>query len=85
MPYHKNKRQAFEHAQQAFVQLQDAMEQLRDQDSPDFGHHLKMAEQEYDEAVQIIQKAHVTASEHQKKQLDAFTKEMEKYKQQLLE
>lgn len=85
MPYHKNKRQAFEHAQQAFVELQDAMEQLQDETDPDYGHHYKMAQQELDEAVQIIQKAQVTASEHQKKQLDLFSQEVSKYKQQLME
>ncbi|MBU9712386.1 hypothetical protein [Evansella tamaricis] len=84
MPYHKNKRQAFEAAQQAFVQFQEAMENLHPEDA-DYGHHHKVAEQELDEAIQVIQKAHVTASEHQRKQLELYSKEIEQYKQELME
>ncbi|MDQ0257529.1 hypothetical protein J2S74_004987 [Evansella vedderi] len=84
MPYHKNKRQAFEAAQQAYVQLQEAMENLHPEDA-EYGHQHKIAEQELNEAVQIIQKAHVTASEHQRKQLDMYSKDIEKYKHDLME
>ncbi len=84
MPYHKNKRQSFEAAQQAFVQLQEAMEDLHPEDA-DYGHHYKIAAQELDEAAQVIEKAHLNASEHQRKQLYQYTDELEKYKQQLME
>ncbi|SDZ43301.1 hypothetical protein SAMN05421736_112149 [Evansella caseinilytica] len=84
MPYHKNKRQAFEAAQQAYTQLQEAFLHLHEEDA-DYGHHHKMAEQELDEAIQVIRKAQVTASEHQKKQLDMYSREVERYKQQLME
>ncbi|MDG5789600.1 hypothetical protein QA612_19250 [Evansella sp. AB-P1] len=84
MPYHKNKRQSFEAAQQAYVQLQEAIENLHEEDA-DYGHQHKVAEQELDEAIQVIQKAQVTASEHQKRQLDLYSQEITKYRQQLLE
>ncbi|ADU30399.1 hypothetical protein [Evansella cellulosilytica] len=84
MPYHKNKRQAFEAAQQAYVQLQEAFESMHYED-PDYGHQQKLAGQELDEAIQAIQKAHVTASEHQRKQLEKYSADVAKYKQQLQE
>ncbi|MBM7094303.1 MULTISPECIES: DUF1216 domain-containing protein [Alteribacter] len=84
MPYHKNKQQAFQAAQQAFVQLQGAMNDLAPDDA-DYGHHHKAAEQELNEAMQVIQKAHVNASEHQKQQLRIYEEEVRKYQQQLME
>ncbi|UCZ51599.1 hypothetical protein LGQ02_12035 [Bacillus shivajii] len=84
MPYHKNKRQAFEAAQQAFVQLQEAMEDLHPEEA-EYGHHYKVAVQELDEATQVIQKAHLNASEHQRRQLEQYTAELERYKQDLME
>ncbi|MBU9721364.1 MULTISPECIES: hypothetical protein [Bacillaceae] len=84
MPYHKNKRQGFEAAQQAYVQFQEAFENLHPEDS-DYGHQFKIAEQELDEAIQVIQKAHMNASEHQRKQLEMYSREIERYKQELME
>ncbi|MFA9559690.1 hypothetical protein ACERII_20480 [Evansella sp. AB-rgal1] len=84
MPYHKNKRQAFEAAQQAYVQLQEAFENLHEDDA-EYGHQYKIAEQELDEAIQVIQKAQVTASEHQRKQLDQYSQDVARYKQQMME
>ncbi|UTR10727.1 hypothetical protein MM300_23255 [Evansella sp. LMS18] len=82
MPYNKNKQQAFQSAQQAYVQFQEALENLHSEDA-DYGHQQKLVEQELDEAFQAIQKAHATATEHQKKQLEVFTKDMHRYKQQM--
>ncbi|WP_026689784.1 hypothetical protein [Alteribacter aurantiacus] len=84
MPYDKNKQQAFQAAQQAFVQLQDAMNDLHSGDV-DYGHHHKRAEQELNEAIQVIQKAHITASEHQKQQLKQYETELKQFEQQLME
>lgn len=84
VPYHKNKRQAFEHAQQAYSELQEAFHQL-DPDSPEFGHQVKLADEEINEASQIINKAYTVASEHQKRQLDLFSEELAQRKQELMD
>jgi len=84
VPYHKNKRQAFEAAQQAYTQLQDAFHQL-DPDSPEFGHQIKLADEELNEANQIINKAYTVASEHQKRQLDLFSEELAQRKQEIMD
>ncbi|WP_416150663.1 hypothetical protein ACM26V_06745 [Salipaludibacillus sp. HK11] len=83
MPYNKNKRQAFEAAQQAYSQLGDAFDQL-DPDAPEFGHQVKLAEEEINEATQIINKAYTVASEHQKRQLDLFSQELELRKHDIM-
>lgn len=84
VPYHKNKRQAFEHAQQAYTELQEAFQQL-DPDSPEFGHQVKLADEEINEASQIINKAYTVASEHQKRQLDLFSEEIAQRKQEIMD
>ncbi|WP_280771920.1 hypothetical protein [Salipaludibacillus daqingensis] len=84
MPYQKNKRQAFENAQQAYSQLQDAFHQM-DPYSPEFGHQVKLAEEEINEANQIINKAYTVASEHQKEQLELFSREIAQRKQEIMD
>ncbi len=83
MPYNKNKQQAFQAAQQAYVQLEEAFQQL-DEESPDYGHQSKEAHEELNEAEQIIQKAYIVASEHQKRQLDSYSQELAQRKSDLI-
>jgi hypothetical protein len=83
VPYNKNKQQAFQAAQQAFVQLEDAYQQL-DEQSPDYGHQTKRVHEELNEAEQIIEKAYVVATEHQKHQLDIYANELMNLKYDLL-
>ncbi|MBB5174458.1 hypothetical protein [Texcoconibacillus texcoconensis] len=82
MPFDKNKQQAFQAAQQAFVEAQHATEDLHYEDV-DYGHEHKLAQQEINEAFQVIEKAHITATEHQKEQLRAYEKELERMRQLL--
>lgn len=84
MPFEKNKQQAFQAAQQAYVEFQGSLENLHE-DEADYGHQQKIAEEELNEAIQVIQKAHITATEHQKKQLNIFAEDIHKYKQLFLD
>ncbi|WP_026674127.1 hypothetical protein [Alkalihalobacterium bogoriense] len=79
MPYHKDKQQAFQAAQQAVVQAEEATAVI--DDSPnDIGHHTKTAMQEIDEAEQQVLKALTVASEHQKEQLHQYQQQLEQLK-----
>ncbi|MCD8501089.1 MAG: hypothetical protein LRY71_04670 [Bacillaceae bacterium] len=82
MPYHKNKQQSFQAAQQAFVQAQQAASDLQPYDE-DFGHHYKLAQKEVNEAEQVIHKALFNASEHQRNELEKFSQELNSIKSQL--
>ncbi|SES31689.1 hypothetical protein [Salipaludibacillus aurantiacus] len=83
MPYEKNKRQAFEAAQQAYVHMEESYSQI-DPGSPDYGHQTRLAEEELNKAFQIISKAYTTASEHQRQQLDLYSQTLERLKQDLM-
>ncbi|UOE92658.1 DUF2524 family protein [Alkalihalobacillus sp. LMS39] len=79
MPYHKDKQQAFQAAQQAVVQAEEATSVIHDSPN-DVGHHTKMALQEIEEAEQQVLKALTVASEHQKEQLHEYQQQLEQLK-----
>lgn len=73
MPYHKNKQQAFQAAQQGYQQAIDANEtRLQSVDQADYGKELAHLTQEVNEAYQQIDKALEVASEHQYGQLKQY-------------
>ncbi|MCD5322792.1 MULTISPECIES: hypothetical protein [Pontibacillus] len=73
MPYHKNKQQAFQAAQQGYQQAIDANEtRLQSVDQADYGKELAHLTQEVNEAYQQIDKALEVASEHQYDQLKQY-------------
>jgi CHASE3 domain sensor protein len=71
MPYHKDKQQAFQAAQQGTKQTMDTYNQIVKND-PDYGHHLKDLREEVQEAYEQIQNALATASETQRQQLEQY-------------
>ena len=77
MPYHKNKQQAFQAAQQG---VEDVEEQYYEivRESPDYGHQLQHLKQEVNEAYQQIENALEVASEHQRVQLETFQNDLRK-------
>ena len=77
MPYHKNKQQAFQAAQQG---VEDAEELYYEvvQDSASYGHQLQHLKQEVNEAYQQIENALEVASEHQRVQLETFQNDLRK-------
>lgn len=80
MPYHKNKQQAFQAAEQGIEQARDVYRNLNP-NSAEYGHYLKRLEQEINEAEQQIENAHEVASETQKVQLENFQEEIDTMKQ----
>ena len=77
MPYHKNKQQAFQAAQQG---VEDVEEQYYEivRESPNYGHQLQHLKQEVNEAYQQIENALEVASEHQRAQLETFQNDLRK-------
>lgn len=77
MPYHKNKQQAFQAAQQG---LEDAQELYYEmvRDSASYGHQLQHLKAEVNEAYQQIENALEVASEHERVQLERFQKDLQK-------
>jgi methyl-accepting chemotaxis protein len=76
MPYHKNKQQAFQAAQQGMKQLNDVYSQLV-RDSDDYGQQLKHVKNEVNETYQQIENAMEVASETQRQQLEKFRSDIE--------
>ncbi len=62
MPYHKDKQQAFQAAQQGVVQAEHIFNNIVKND-PNYGHDLKQLHQEVQEAYEQIQNALEVASE----------------------
>ncbi|PLS14700.1 hypothetical protein CVD28_27005 [Bacillus sp. M6-12] len=75
MPYHKNKQQAFQAAQQGVKQALDASE--IDEHDAGYGSELNHLKQEVNDAYQQIENALETASEHQRSQLEQFRDDLE--------
>ncbi|MCP3740951.1 hypothetical protein [Rossellomorea sp. BNER] len=75
MPYHKNKQQAFQAAQQGYEDVQDAVHELV-LDGASYGSQLSHLKNEVNEAYQQIENALETASEHQKTQLERFKNDL---------
>ncbi|WP_335868955.1 hypothetical protein [Bacillus sp. 2205SS5-2] len=71
MPYHKDKQQAFQAAQQGFVEAQNAVNELV-LDGSSYGQQLSHLKTEVNEAYQQIENALEVASEHQRGQLEQF-------------
>lgn len=76
MPYHKNKQQAFQAAQQGMKQLDDVYSQLV-RDSANYGQQLKHLKNEVNETYQQIENAMEVASETQRQQLERFRSDIE--------
>ncbi|NSL51070.1 hypothetical protein [Calidifontibacillus erzurumensis] len=76
MPYHKDKQQAFQAAQQGVDQAIDVYNDLVKND-PDYGRHLKELKNEINEAFQQIDNALEVASENQLDQLRKFKNDLE--------
>jgi flagellar biosynthesis chaperone FliJ len=75
MPYHKNKQQAFQAAQQGYEDTQELYYEIV-KDSANYGHQLKHLKQEINEAYQQIENAMEVASEHQRAQLERFQQDL---------
>ncbi|MBY0096074.1 hypothetical protein [Mesobacillus maritimus] len=77
MPYHKNKQQAYQAAQQGFEEVQDFYNDIV-QDSASYGHQLKHLKNEVNEAYQQIENALEVASDTQRPQLERFMSDLER-------
>jgi predicted nucleic acid-binding Zn-ribbon protein len=76
MPYHKDKQQAFQAAQQGMKQTIDAYRDLQ-MDGENCGEQLKQLRQEINETTQQIENAMEVASETQRTQLETFRSDIE--------
>ncbi|MBT2755080.1 hypothetical protein AB1K84_09070 [Mesobacillus foraminis] len=77
MPYHKNKQQAYQAAQQGYEDVQDLYREII-QDSASYGHQLKHIKNEVNEAYQQIENALEVASETQRLQLERFQQDLKR-------
>lgn len=77
MPYHKDKQQSFQAAQQGTKDVMDVYENIV-KDSADYGSQLKHLKQEVNEAYQQIENALENASETQKSQLEQYQRDLQK-------
>ncbi|MFO1444961.1 hypothetical protein KDN24_17500 [Bacillus sp. Bva_UNVM-123] len=77
MPYHKNKQQAFQAAQQGVEDAQELYYEIVN-DSANYGHQLKHLKQEVNEAYEQIENALGVASETQRAQLEKFRQDLSK-------
>ncbi|RIW38542.1 hypothetical protein D3H55_02310 [Bacillus salacetis] len=82
MPYHKDKQQAFQAAQQGHEEVKDAVNELV-LDGADYGHQLAHLKNEVNEAYQQIENALETASEHQRGQLEKMKSDLTSVMQQV--
>ncbi|WP_408006130.1 hypothetical protein ACJROX_15570 [Pseudalkalibacillus sp. A8] len=77
MPYHKDKQQAFQAAQQGYEQaIQANGTALESSADPDFAMKEHQFEQELTEALQQIDNALEVASEHQRTQLRQYQEDL---------
>ncbi|MGJ7921150.1 hypothetical protein [Neobacillus sp. LXY-4] len=76
MPYHKNKQQAFQAAQQSTEEARGLYNVIVE-DSSSYGHQLKHLWEEVNEAYQQIENALEVASDHQRDQLEKFRSDLE--------
>ncbi|MBP2242294.1 methyl-accepting chemotaxis protein [Cytobacillus eiseniae] len=75
MPYHKNKQQAFQAAQQGMEDAEELYYEIV-RDSANYGHQLKHLKQEVNEAYEQIENALEVASETQRAQLEKFQQDL---------
>ena len=76
MPYHKNKQQAFQAAQQGVEEVEGLYSEIV-RDTESYGHQLKHLQNEVNEAYQQIENALEVASEHQRAQLEQFMNDLQ--------
>jgi phenylalanyl-tRNA synthetase alpha subunit len=76
LPYHKDKQQAFQAAQQGTMEAKEWYENLV-RDRADYGSQLKHLKQEVNEAFEQINNALEVASEKQRAQLERFRSDLE--------
>ncbi len=76
MPYHKDKQQAFQAAQQGAKEAMEAHQNIVRND-PDYAHHLKDLKQEVHEAYMQIENALEVASETQRGQLEKYRQDLQ--------
>ncbi|QFT89007.1 hypothetical protein FIU87_10150 [Bacillus sp. THAF10] len=81
MPYHKDKQQAFQAAQQGTEQAMDVYHSIVKND-PSYGHDFKRLENEVNEALEQINNALEVASETQRPQLQQFQQDLQRMIQQ---
>lgn len=75
MPYHKNKQQAFQAAQQGVEDAEELYNEII-RDTASYGHQLKHLKQEVNEAYEQIENALEVASETQRAQLKKFQQDL---------
>ena len=83
MPYHKDKQQAFQAAQQGVTQAENAFNNIVKND-PNYGHDLKELRQEVQEAYEQIQNALEVASETQRPQLEQYENNLQNIMQHVI-
>lgn len=76
MPYHKNKQQAFQAAQQGYEEV-EKFYRMMDKDGPDYGSELSHLKNEINEAYEQIENALEVASEHQRQQLERYKNDLQ--------
>lgn len=81
-PYHKDKQQAFQAAQQGYENAQGLYETIVE-DSANYGHQLKHLKDEVNEAYQQIENALEVASETQRAQLERFQRDLQSIVQEV--
>jgi F0F1-type ATP synthase membrane subunit b/b' len=75
MPYHKDKQQAFQAAQQGVNEARELYDDIV-RDSASYGHQLKHLKKEVNEAYEQIENALEVASETQRSQLEKFRQDL---------
>lgn len=79
VPYHKNKIQAFQSAQNGVRKATDVHQQVvQMKNDAEFAHELSHLWEEVNEAYQQIENAYEVASEHQREQLNQYRQTLEK-------
>jgi predicted nucleic acid-binding Zn-ribbon protein len=76
MPYHKDKQQAFQAAQQGFAEADDVYNELV-KDGASYGKQLAHLKEEVQEAYLQIENALEVASEHQRVQLQQYQRDLQ--------
>lgn len=76
MPYHKDKQQAFQAAQQGVEEAKGFFHDIV-QDSASYGHQLKHLKKEVNEAYEQIANALEVATETQRQRLKAFQQDLQ--------
>ncbi|MFE8694972.1 hypothetical protein ACFYKT_01220 [Cytobacillus sp. FJAT-53684] len=84
MPYHKNKQQAFQAAQQGVEDAEELYYEIV-RDTANYGHQLKHLKQEVNEAYEQIENALEVASETQRLQLERFQQDLSSMVQEVNE